>query len=89
MVLVGVFLLITGGMAGAVIYMAFVFPKILAIWEKEARVLSLLQELMVYFSRFCTQYGLIILPVLILGFLALLVWMILVLMKKSTAFNKE
>ena len=87
-VLAGVFLLITGGMAGLVIYLAFVFPKILAIWEQEARALSAVQKLIVNFSDFCTQYGLIILPLFLLSFLASLVWLLVTVKKKSTAYNK-
>jgi type II secretory pathway component PulF len=88
LVLASVFLLITGGMAGEVIYLAFVFPKILAIWEQEARALSALQKLIANFSSFCTQYGRMILPFFLLGFLASLVWLLVTVMKKSTAYNE-
>ena len=87
-VLAAVLALILGGMAGAVIYLAFVFPKNFAIWEKEARALSALEIQMVNISNFCTHYGQLFLPIFLLGFLASLVWLILTVMKKSTANNK-
>ena len=82
-VLAGLFLLITGGMAGVVIYMTFVFPKILAIWEQEAREFTSHQMMMANFSDFCKQYGLILLPVLLLGFLISSVKMMLTIRKES------
>jgi uncharacterized protein YktB (UPF0637 family) len=36
-------------------------------------------------SSFCTSYGLLILPVFVIGFFASLLWLILAVMKKSTA----
>ena len=87
-ILAAVLVLIMGGMAGAVIYLAFVFPKTLAIWDQEARALSMLQMFMANISSLCTHYGRLILPVFLLGFIASLVWLILTVMKKSTANNK-
>ncbi|MHC4585889.1 MAG: hypothetical protein ACYS3N_15280 [Planctomycetota bacterium] len=87
-ILAAVLVLIMGGMAGAVIYMTFVFPKNFAIWEKEARALSALEMRMVNISNFCTHSGRLFLPIFLLGFLASLVWLILRVMKKSTANNK-
>lgn len=79
--------LITGGMVGAVIYLAFIFPKILAVWEEEARTLSASQMLMANVSSFCTSYGRLILPIFLIDFFASLLWLILAVMKKSTANN--
>ena len=83
-VISGALAIILAVMAGIVIYMAFVFPKSLAIWEQEARELSSFQKLMVNFSDFSTQYGRIILPVLLLGILTLSVWMTLTIKKETT-----
>ena len=81
-VIPGVLALLTGGIAGASMYLAFVFPKTLAVWENEGLTLSGFQILMANASSFCTHYGLLLLPVLLLGFLASLVWLILAVMTK-------
>ena len=80
--------LIMGAMVSAVIYLAKVFPNTLAVWEEEARELSAAQVLMANVSIFCTSYGLLILPILLVGFSASLAWLILAVMKKSTANNE-
>ena len=85
-VISGILAITMGVMAGVVIYMAFVFPKIHAIWEQEARELTSLQMMMANFSDFCKQYGLILLPILLLGFLVSSVFM-MVTIKKESAIN--
>jgi len=82
-VISGVLAIILAVLAGILIYMTFVFPKVFAIWEQEARELTSFQMMMVNFSDFCRQYGLIILPVLLLGILALSVRIILTIKKES------
>ncbi len=86
-VISGALAIILAVMAGIVIYLAFVFPKILAIWEQEARELTSFQMMMANFSDFCIRYGLIILPVLLLGILAPSVWIILTKKKESATNN--
>ena len=86
-VISGALAIVMAVMAGIVIYLAFVFPKALAIWEQEARELTSLQMMMVNFSDFCKQYGLIFLPILLLGFLVSSVRMMLTI-KKSTISNQ-
>ena len=87
-VLAAVITLITGVMVGVVLYLTFIFPKILAVWEQEARTLSVAQMFMVNISSFCTTYGIVILPIFLIGFLASILWLILAVMKKSTANNE-
>jgi type II secretory pathway component PulF len=82
-VISGALAIIMAVMAGIVIYLAFVFPKALAIWEQEARELNSSQIMMANFSDFCTRYGLILLPILLLGFLVLSVRMMLTIKKAS------
>ena len=86
-VISGVLAIILAVMAGIVIYMAFVFPKALAIWEQEARELTSLQMMMVNLSDFCTQYGLILLPILLLGFLVSSLRMMFTIKKESATNN--
>ncbi|MBN1804137.1 MAG: hypothetical protein JW837_02690 [Sedimentisphaerales bacterium] len=87
-VLAGAAALAMGVTAGVIIYMAFVFPKTLAVWEQEARELSGFQMMAANVSTFCTQYGLIILPVILFGFLVSSLWMILTIKKETTIINK-
>jgi type II secretory pathway component PulF len=74
--------LIAGSLTVAVIYLTFVFPKVLAIWEQEARVLTARQRLIAETGSFCTNFGRFILLVVVLGFTASAVWMLLVIIKK-------
>jgi len=47
-------------------YLTFFFPKTMAQWADQERPLSVLEQLMVHLSRFCSSFGLILLPVLLL-----------------------
>jgi type II secretory pathway component PulF len=68
--------LIAAGMIAAVWYLAFVFPKTLEVWQDqyEGQSLSGLQILVANASHFCSSFGLVLLPILVLAFVAALVW---------------
>ena len=83
----GALAIILAVMAGIVIYLVFVFPKALAIWEQEARELTSIQMILVNLSDFCKRYGLILFPVFVLGFLVSSVKMMLTIKKASATNN--
>ena len=47
-------------------YLTFFFPKTMAQWAGEDRPLSVLEQLMVHLSRFCSSFGLILFPILLM-----------------------
>jgi len=51
-------------------YLAFFFPKTVAVWQDQGRALSVFERLLVSASQFCSAYGVILLPVLLLAMVA-------------------
>ncbi|HEY5912593.1 MAG TPA: hypothetical protein VJA21_18485 [Verrucomicrobiae bacterium] len=57
-----------------VLYLAFIFPKIAAIWAGTGEALSAAQRTVVSLSEFCRHYGLLLLPLLMVGIGGCVVW---------------
>jgi len=58
----------------AVIYLAFIFPKTLAVWADEGRALTITEQVAANLSDFCRSSGLILLPLLMVGIVGCAVW---------------
>jgi len=89
--LAGILTLLTTAILATAGYLAFVFPKTVAIWEKEyeGRSLSALQILVGNASHFCVSYGMALLPLLLLGVLGSLVWLISSMRKEEKGRQQE
>ncbi len=76
-ILAGVLMLITGGLIGVLLFMAYLFPQLVEVWENQARALSTFEMLLVNTSEFCSHFGLWVLPILFFAFLTSLVCLIM------------
>ena len=61
----------------AVLYLAFIFPKTMAVWMEEGKSLSMAEQIVRRLSVFCQCYGLILLPWLIAGIVACVLWSVM------------
>jgi len=59
---------------GEVLYLDFVFPKILAAWTEQGRELTGFQQLQANLSRTCTSLGLALILLLVAGLVACGFW---------------
>lgn len=59
---------------GGVIYLAFVFPKTVAVWADEGRALSVAEQTLANLSSLCVAFGLFLAPALLLGVVGCAVW---------------
>ena len=71
--------LLTAGVMGFFVYLAFFFPKKMSVWAGEARALSVSEQLTCNASSFCSSFGLLLLPLLLLALLAAFVWLLIAL----------
>jgi type II secretory pathway component PulF len=46
----------------ATVYLSFFFPKTVALWADQQRVLSLLEQIVASLSIYCRSFGLFLLP---------------------------
>lgn len=74
--------LVTGGMLAAAVYLAFVYPKTIAVWLDQGRALSEHQLRLADVGSYCSSHGLLIMPALFVGFVGSLVWLALVVTRK-------
>lgn len=74
--LAGVSMLVTGGLIGVLLFMAYLFPGLVTAWKDQERALSTFEMLLVNASEFCSTYGLWMFPILLFAFLASLMWLI-------------
>jgi type II secretory pathway component PulF len=81
----GILLLVMLGVTGGGFYLVFVFPKMAAQWAAEGRKLSMPEMLLVNLSHFCSSYGLLVLPVLLLVLLLLVAWMLISFFRNTAA----
>ena len=65
-VLIGVLLMDMALIAG-VAYLAFIFPRTVALWAESAAEISTGQALLANASMVCSSYGWVLLPVLLLA----------------------
>ena len=56
------------------IYLAFFFPKIQVAWMEQGRSLSSAELFTVQLSMFCTHFGLVLLPLLVVGVVGCAIW---------------
>jgi type II secretory pathway component PulF len=63
------------GLAG-VLYLAFIFPKTVALWADEGRALSGGEQTLANLGKICTSSGLILIPVLLLAIIGCAVWLV-------------
>jgi len=75
----GILTVILAGIIGTVGYLINVVPKAMAVWADEERALDGSQQLMANASRLCQQSGFFFLPVLLLGFVGALAWLVMAL----------
>lgn len=75
-VLAGLSALLTGALLSIAAYLSFIAPRTIAIWQEEGRAISVLEKAIVTASHVCTTFGIILLPLLLLAFLASVVWLI-------------
>lgn len=61
----------------AVVYLSFFYPKVVAKWAAEEQTLSGAGLIAWKLSLFCRHYGLLLLPLLIGGFAACVLWRII------------
>jgi type II secretory pathway component PulF len=60
-----------------VVYLVFFLPRLVAAWSAAGQTLSLVERILSKASFFCTSYGLILLPLLMGGFLACVLWAVI------------
>ncbi len=60
-----------------VLYLAFFFPRIVAVWKQEGQALSLTEQIAVELSVLCKSYGLILVPILLAGIVACVLWTVI------------
>jgi type II secretory pathway component PulF len=75
-VFAGLSALLTLTLLSVVAYLAFVFPKTVAVWQDEGRAISVLEQLCVNASHACSSLGIVLIPLLLLCFLAAVFWAI-------------
>jgi len=79
--------LLTACLLAAAVFVRFALPGVIAAWGQEDRSLSLIEKLTVNIGMFYFSFQLLILPILLLAFLASLAWLILA-MSRGRAGNK-
>jgi len=62
------------GALAAVVYLAFVFPKTLALWAEQGRPLSVAEQTIANLSMFCRSFGLFLFPLLLIVVVGSVVW---------------
>ncbi len=60
-----------------VLYLAFFFPRTFAAWTQQRHGLSLAERIAVELSVLCKSYGLILLPFLLAGIVACVLWTVI------------
>ena len=60
-----------------VAHLTFVFPKTMAVWADEGRPLSVVEQALANLSGFCTSFGLLLIPVLLLVVVGCGIWTVL------------
>ncbi len=82
------FALILAGIAvlalTTVFYLAFFFPRLVAAWSMAGQTLTTFERIVSQVSFCCQVYGLILLPVLMGGFLASVLWAVILAHSVST-----
>ena len=58
----------------AVLYLVFLFPKLVAIWIEQGQVLSTIERFLWRLSGLCQSYGLVLLPLLGAALGACILW---------------
>jgi type II secretory pathway component PulF len=83
----GVLALISALVLAVVFYLAFIFPKTVAVWADEGRALSVVQTTLVNLSDVCKSFGLLVIPVLLLILIGCSIWAVVagMAMKRKTA----
>ena len=61
----------------AMVYLVFVFPRLLVLWISAGETLTLPVRILRSVSLFCQYFGLILLPLLMGGLIACILWAIL------------
>ncbi|MBN2711885.1 MAG: hypothetical protein JXR97_05535 [Planctomycetes bacterium] len=84
----GTLMFVTAGMLGAVIYLAFVFPKTIAEWENVGKELSVVEKLLAHSSQICSSLGIVLLPLLGLCFIGSLAWLVASAIKTSAGADE-
>jgi hypothetical protein len=58
------------------LYLLFVFPKVLAGWADQDRALPVMLQLLANLSMFCVSFGILLLPACVLAVMASILWII-------------
>jgi type II secretory pathway component PulF len=61
-------------MLAGVIYLIFIFPKTVAVWDDQAHSLPVLLQMLVEVCYLCKRSAFFLIPLLLLGTLACAVW---------------
>ena len=87
-VMAAALMLMTVAAVGMLIYLVYVFPGTVSVWDQEARALSFSEKLLANTSGLCRRNGLVLFPVLLLGFLTSLLWTVIAARKKCSPNNE-
>ena len=87
-VLAGCMVIGTDILMGIEIYLAFVFPKTIAMWNETGKQLSESERAMVGISRLAQLVGLPILAILSLVLAGSLVWLVMAMRKRQAERGK-
>lgn len=80
----GILSVFSGSLTAVAVYLAFVFPKTVAAWQQAGKSLSVVEVTLASVSHLCSQFGIIIIPILGLCFVASIVWMVVGLVKATS-----
>lgn len=58
----------------SVVYLAYVFPKTMALWADDERALSTIEQTLAKLSSFCQSFGLLLIPALLLTIIGCVFW---------------
>lgn len=67
-----------------VVYYAFIFPKTIRMWQEQDKALTIFEHQLVQFSKFCTSYGMLLIPVYSLMTIAGFIWLVVALKRNQS-----
>ena len=55
-------------------YLVFAFPRVVNEWAESGRSLSTLEQAVVNLSNLCKSFGMLLIPLLVLGIVGCVIW---------------